>query len=233
MNRNSERGSVLFYILIAVVLLAALSYAVAQSGRGSISAVNEEKSKLVAGEIMEYANAIGNAVAQLRLRGIKDTDLCFDDDNWGVLNYPNASCSDDTKKIFHLKGGGVTWRKAPAEAMDPAAAPDYLWHIYGSNEIDEVGTTCGADSCDDLILVVDELSLQVCQQINESLHVTGPAAVPPGDTSLDEARFTGVYNFQETIGDDVNGAELRGKTAGCFLNGATSKYVFYKVLVSR
>src|SRR5262249_36573959 len=115
--KNSQNGNVLFYILIAVVLLAALSYAVALSGRGNFNAVTEEKAKLLATQIIEYANIMSNAAAQVRLRGIKDTDLCFDNAGWGNADYTNPSCSDSATKIFDLKGGGVTWARPPDLAM--------------------------------------------------------------------------------------------------------------------
>lgn len=230
----SERGSAMFYILVAIVLLVALSYAVIQSGRGNVSQISEEKSKLVAGEILEYAGAVSSAVAQLRLRGVKDADLCFDHASWGGANYPNPSCGDDAVKIFHVSGGGVTWRNAPAEAMDDAASPDKLWHIYGGNEVEEVGTTCGADDCADLVLFVDELSSAVCQKLNESLGVTAAGAAPPTDTAISETRFIGAYSYSQTIGDEAGGALLKGKTAGCFQKtSGVAEYMFYKVLVAR
>ncbi len=229
---NPERGNVMFYILIAVALLAALITAVAQSGRGSIKQVGEEKSRLLASEITEYANSIANAVAQLRLRGVKETDLCFDDANWGGANYNHAGCGDDINKIFHLSGGGITWKNAPEMAMDNAAAPDDLWHIYADNEVQNIGTTCGAAACADLILVVNELSLEVCKQINTLLDVTDPDTAPPGDTGIGTTRYIGVYGYDETIGNEAS--ELSGKTAACLHEtAAPNEYVFYKVLIAR
>ncbi|MCC7305323.1 MAG: hypothetical protein IT558_03580 [Alphaproteobacteria bacterium] len=229
--KNPQSGNVLFYILIAVALLAALSYAVSQSGRGSIGQVTEEKAKILGTEIIEYGNAIANATAQLRLRGVKDSSLCYDDAHWGGANYNHAGCADDAAKIFHTAGGGVTWKNAPAEAMNSAATPDNLWHIYGDNEIKEVGTTCGADSCADLILVVDELNKTVCMKINKLLSVTEDNVDPPTDSGMGTTRYIGVYGYAQTIGDE--GSTLVGKSAACFENTGTGEYTFYKVLVAR
>jgi hypothetical protein len=230
----SERGNVIFYVLIAVALLAALSFAVARSTRGSINQVTEERSKMIANEIIQYANTFGNAVAQIRLRGISDSDMCFNDNGWGGADYPNTSCSDEATKIFGLKGGAVTWKKAPTDAMDAAAAPDYLWGIYGTNEVQDIGTTCGADSCADLILVLDELSAVVCRKINAALKIAGEDDAPPTDTELNYTRFNGTYTYQKTIGDEAGGGILAGKSAACFQKtAAPSKYTFYKVLIAR
>jgi hypothetical protein len=230
-TNNSQAGNVLFYILIAVVLLAALSFAVMQSGRGSISAVTEEKARMLAAEIIEYANIMANATAQVRLRDVRDTELCFDSTHWGVDNYPNPSCSDPATKIFDLKGGGVTWTNAPAMAMDTTASPDNLWHIYGNNAVQEIGTTCNAAACADLILVVDELREDICIQINNLVKVENPSDVPPIDTQIGTTRFIGTYDYVATLGDETS--VLRGKTGACFRNVTTDEYTFYKVLVAR
>jgi hypothetical protein len=81
----AERGNVMFYILIAVALLAALIFAVAQSGRGNIQQVSEEKARLFATEIIQYTGTMANGVAQLRLRGVRDTEISFDNP---VVSYP-------------------------------------------------------------------------------------------------------------------------------------------------
>ncbi len=227
-----QNGNILFYILIAVVLLAALSYAVALSGRGNLNAVNEEKSKLLATEIIEYANVMANATAQVKLRGIRETDLCFDDAGWGTADYTNPSCSDAATKIFGLKGGGVTWAKAPELAMEPTAVPDNLWHIYGDNEIYEMGTTCAAAACADLILVVDELRENVCIQINNLLHVPNPGDTPPTDTLIGTTKFIGTYSYGQTVGDEA-GQPMKAKTGACFENTTNGKFTFFKVLVAR
>src|SRR5690606_37997078 len=138
----------------------------------------------------------------------------------------------DFNKLYHTDGGGVIWKEAPAEAMDTAASPDFLWHFYGGNEVEEIGTTCGADSCSDLILVVDELSEQVCIQINNLLGIGIKDDAPPEDSGLDTTLFQGAFAYANTIGDEA--AALARQSAGCFRKtGAGSRYVYYKVLLAR
>ena len=81
---SSESGNVLFYILIAVALLAALSYTVAQSTRGNVGQLSAERARLYATEIIENANVMSSAVSQLRLRGVDLDELCFDHVSWGA-----------------------------------------------------------------------------------------------------------------------------------------------------
>lgn len=233
--RNAERGNVLFYILIAVGLLAALSYAVSSASRGNLSKLKEDKARLLASEIIEYGNTIASGVAQLRLRGVPAGSLCFDDTHWPVSeDYDHAGCTDNANKIFNNEGAGVVFTPPPAEAMLTSAAPDNLWHIYGENEIQEVGQTCGGAGCAELLLVVDELDEQVCLQINDFLNVDNSGGTPPVDTNINVTLFQGSFGYSQTIGDEPGSADLAGKTAGCFRKSAApAKYTYYKVLLAR
>ena len=230
---HKESGNVLFYILIAVAMLAALSFAVSQGSRGSGQTISAERAKLLASEIIEYSNDICTAASQIKLRGIDDTELCFDHTSWGANDYDHAGCTDDFNKIFHITGAGLTWKNAPSEAMDSNATPDNLYHIYGDNAVEDIGTTCASASCSDLILVVDELQEIICQHINALLDITDVSAPPPTDTDIGKTRYIGAYGYTATIGDEVGGTALIGKSSGCFLNTTDSKYTFYKVLIAR
>lgn len=60
--RRSERGNILFMILIAVALFAALSYAVTSSSRGGSKGIGEERARLLASRIVQYGTSIEQAV---------------------------------------------------------------------------------------------------------------------------------------------------------------------------
>lgn len=230
-NRHGERGNVLFYILIAVSMLGALSYAVTQSSRGNVTQMSTERNKLVAGELIEYSNVMVQAVSQLRLRGVDEDELCFDDPAWGADDYDHAGCTDNYNKIYHPDGAALSWSGLPDDAVDAGASPDNLWHINGANEVEGIGTTCGSDSCVDLLLIADELKQNVCTSINDLLGVSNPSEVPPSDMGMSHSRFMGVYGFNETMSDeDVN---LISKQSACYLDDDTGVYTFYTVLLAR
>ena len=57
-NRECQRGSVFFYILIGIVLFAAVSYAVSQSiniGAGDTSMIQDEKARLEVTQILDFS----------------------------------------------------------------------------------------------------------------------------------------------------------------------------------
>ena len=98
--RAGECGNVLFYILIAVALIAALSYAVTTTSRGGGTAdISQEKAGLAASEILEYSNNIASAAAQLNLRGCRDTEISFDN-TLSATDYSNTNCNCSLRIIF-------------------------------------------------------------------------------------------------------------------------------------
>ncbi|MGH1399525.1 MAG: hypothetical protein ACRBCT_09960 [Alphaproteobacteria bacterium] len=230
MKHNPQSGNALFVILIAISLLAALSYAVSSSNRG-VQNMSEERARLYATEIIEYSDIIANAVSQLRLRDCDADEISFENDVVGGYANGNAP-SDETCHIFSLSGGGITWNAPNEAAMDANASPDNRWHFYGHNEIETVGTTTGAAASSDLLLVVDELDLTVCQQINKLSNVTtSVSTTPPTDTDITETLFTGTYGYTTTIGDEAS--TLETQPTACFLNTTDTKYTFYRVLIAR
>ena len=227
---SKESGNVLFFILIAVGLLAALSFVVAQGNRGGADVLGAERARLLAGEIIEFSTAVGHATSQVRLRGYLADEVSFEAP--GAALYANTNCSSDDCKVFHISGGGVNFSQPPTEAMAVTPVPDNQWHIYGDNEILNVGSTCGTSECSDVILVVDELRKEVCQQINDLLDIAHPMSEPPTDGNLGEAAFTGTFGFTNVIGD--TDSQLAGRKAGCFLKSTSpTEYVFYQVLIER
>jgi hypothetical protein len=59
---NSRSGNVLFLILIAVALFAALSYAVTSSSRSSGAQIGADQARIMAAEIRQYASSIEQAI---------------------------------------------------------------------------------------------------------------------------------------------------------------------------
>ena len=124
--RNGERGSVLIYIFIAIVVFAALSFAVSRGNREGVATVDRERADLQATQILDYTGMIRRSLQNMKINGIKDTELCFDHTSWGFATYNHAGCSKDANKVFLPKGGGSSFQ-APGNNywMNPyARRPD-------------------------------------------------------------------------------------------------------------
>lgn len=76
-NKN-QQGNVLFLILIAVALFAALSYAVTSSTRAGGGNANNEKTNLQISQMHQYAAALNGAAQRLQvINKCDETELNF------------------------------------------------------------------------------------------------------------------------------------------------------------
>ncbi len=234
-QRKNESGNAIFMILLGVALLAALTFAVTQSNRGSTNQLNQERASIYASEIIEYSNVVSAAVAQLRLRGCADERLNFA--NTLVAGYDNVTAPANGRcDVFSPSGGGVAFQDAEDGWFDTAQSGETgfgNWYISGRSRVVEVGTTCATTDCSELLLVAPYLDRAICEEINSALGIPGI----PQDQGVSVnflTQFTG-SNWNTTIIEDAGG-ELHGKSAGCFEGDTTpaaGTYHYYKVLIAR
>lgn len=169
-----QRGNILFLILLAVVLFAALSYAVTQSTRGSGNDASNEKVQAQAAELMNYFASIDLGVQRmLTTGGIKDYELNFfyqTAGNYVFGSLDNTNCTESRCRVFDPAGGGVIGRKTAAFARDPANAVtntlDSARLVYAS--IPGAGT-----SKTDIVFWVGGVSMPLCREINKRFSVNG------------------------------------------------------------
>lgn len=242
MNKH-QSGNVLFYIMIAVALLAALSYAVSQNFRGGAGNIDKETAGLYASEIIEYGNVLSQSVSQIRLRGYKDTEISFENNIVG--GYANANCMEDECKIFHISGGGISYKSSSSDWLDSANSSSYGYgavYMHGNTSAVEVGL-----SADDLIMFVPYIKKAVCVEANRSLGIVPTTLDVPVELSgpfADGVKFTGSYGgaFDRKVSGDATTGDttiLYGRSAGCTegsgtaSNPASGTYHYYQVLIAR
>lgn len=97
----SEKGNVLFLILIAVVLFGALSYAVTSSMRTGSSTTEKEQAKLDQAVMDSYMAGINVARMRLEMAGCSSIDYTAPADQ---------GAGDKSCHIFHPDGGGVSFQ---------------------------------------------------------------------------------------------------------------------------
>lgn len=180
---NKENGNVLFLILIAVALFAALSYAVTQSTRGGGDADTETK-KLEISQALNYVSSIRTAIMRMRINGVEDTDICFDAPQWGDASYSHAGCTDNENRIFHTDGGGVSWVLPPSSLNDGSP-----WLFNGLNVI----RGSASDATADLAMLIPNITDSACKGFEEMTDFSGSRLVD-GD-SFNFQKFTGSYGF--------------------------------------
>ncbi len=228
-KHHPEAGNALFYILIAIALLAALSYAVSEGSRTSISALTQDRSRLLASQVIEYGDILSKAVSQMRLRGTTINTLRFAHVN---LNATYGTFgTDPDNEVFHPNGGAVNYLPLPT---DITISTD--WIFTAENPVQNIGTTCGTASCSELLAIAVGISDSICTRINDLISVRNDGALPPADDEvLTATLFAGAFaNNGEIIGDgDGSGSGntyMAGQNAACILDDTTGENMFYQVL---
>jgi len=229
-DRAGEHGNVLFYILIAVVAFAALSFAVSQSSRESASTINNEKADLAATELLDYVTALRSAVQNMAIQGVKQNQICFDNVLFGA-DYYYTACDTAKNKVFSNNGGNAPApRKVANDILQTslAGSPNYaIWSFPNGIQVKAVGQDCaGNAACNDLMAMVEPLSDTVCKNINRKMGVSVPETIPTNLTPITSSPYKGSF----TIGTEITAANLVGKRTGCFRNN-DGHNVFYAVLI--
>ena len=243
-----QAGNVLFIILIAVALFAALSFAVTQSmrsGGGKNSSASGEKNQLLVDQLSQYSSMVATAVTRIILNNSCSlntinfgTPLWQDNTAYDLCNLAPATKICD---IFDINGGGVVFQAPPFEVL---GANGKEYGFTGHIAITDVGTTANE------LLMVAEVNKDICIRANEQDRVTSGGANPPvlgnaasrfetplpaskafGRNDIDNGnnRFPAGY----ILGD--NGTpEFKGHKMGCYETSSGSGiYVFFQVLVER
>ncbi len=228
---SSEKGNVLIIIFIAIALFAALSYTVANMMRGG-SDIGREKSSIYAAEILTYAQSLKEAVQMLRIsNACEDEDISFESNL--LSGYEHSPIASNNCKIFHPDGGGVSYIKPNEDANDGLD-----WIFTGDNDGYNIGTSCNAASCADLIAIMPEISLEICKAINKKLNISSANNyMTQEDDAFSVVKFQDTYSYSERLSDSAIFMALDGKYSGCLEGKDTpqsaGEYYFYQILLAR
>lgn len=233
-ERKSERGNVLFLILIAVALFAALSYAVTQSTRSGGGDASRETNLVNAAGITQYPASIKTAITRMIVSSsIDPTALLFDTPS----TFANLS-TDELKAVgvFYPTGGGATYVDAPAGVM--ANNQVGTWHFNRQNQVINIGTSSASTTVDnaDIIAFLPNVKKAVCDSIHTKLGFatplvyTTPSAV---DYTTDMIQSVSPVAPTGIIGGTfASPNSLGSQPQGCFTTGGGA-YVYYHVVVER
>ena len=233
-TRSGERGNVLFLILIAVALFAALSYAVTQSTRSGGGDANKETTLVNSSTITQYPASIKTAIVRMLVsNGVTVDELSFDP----PADFTAELTTDvmRAQNVFHPLGGGASYTEAPASVMANNAPG--AWRFNVQNQIANIGQN-GANG-NDIIAFLPGVSKSICDRIHQQLGI----ATIPAETTIDiadtddktRANAAVPTTAGEEIGNSGGVSDLNGQPQGCFefAPGSPATYVYYHVLVER
>lgn len=224
MTRPSESGNVLFYIFIAVVLFGGLSFAVSQSGRGSLSQITQDRNRLAATEIIDYGDSLAKAVGTMRLRGTTLANLRFSHLDLPGASYDAPGTQAAENEVFNSEGGAMIYRRPPA-GTTVTAGTDYAF--LAGVAVQDIGTTCSTAPCADLVVAIPGITAEICDLINRTGGNTAK-----GDSIPVNADFNIAAKFKGTMAAPtlVNTAKLTGRLYGCLTSTADATNYYYRVL---
>ncbi len=252
LNQSPQSGNALWFILLAIALLVALTITITRSSESTGENGSRDRNRIQASDILRQAKSIEQAIDQLRSRGVAENEISFE--NTYVSGYANIKCGDSTLntdddrcRIYHPAGAGLTYKTPSSDWLDDqkSASPLYgEWYLYGTACIPDVGT--GGAGCDaslpstDLILALPWIRRDLCIEINRLAgieNLSGPTRPPVIDGTAYKAsldKFIGIFEADSKI--DSTTASFTGHQSGCFEGDSANPnggYHFYYAVIQR
>lgn len=176
-------GNVMFMILIAVVLLAALTYAVTKSDSGG-TAMTQERASVYSDQLASFGLDLKRATENMTRAGISETAISFAHPNLTGYGTPDTTPKNE---VFNIAGGGVGY-VAPAANVNDGSQ----WEFTGSSAAPGVGD----DATPDLMVVFPHLAEPICRAYNKKAGYALETAIPTdtGDCVYDTTkRYNGTF----------------------------------------
>lgn len=210
MQFKSQSGNVLFLILIAVALFAALSYAVTSSTRSGGGSAEKETLQLTASEIFSFYTGVRTSITRMILAGTSPEQINF------IRN-------DTTPEgLFSPNGGASIYASVPQGIGSSAWGFAGLQSATAGLYVENIGTNTDI-SGREIIGGLSNIPLALCEIINRRLGL----GTPPATNSPTGNPFTASYS----VGNNVIDA-YPGQAQGCFdADGGSGVYVYYITLL--
>lgn len=239
MKKSSENGNALWFILVAIVLIGLLTVVVSRGGSNVDQSGDVEQLRIKAGRILRYAKSFETAIQNMSLQGISENEISFEN-NDTATDYTNSNCDTSTDPnypsclIFGASGAGLTYTAPPTGSNDGSD-----WIFTAANNVGTTAGPVGTTSAvfgNDLLIMLPNINVSLCTQINRDLGVTNPSSAPPVDTTgIGTTAFTGSFpgGGPVLLDGDPTPFELNRQSSGCFLDDNSSTYYFYSVILER
>lgn len=231
-GRRKESGNILFIILIAIVLIGALTAAISSSDNSESAGIDSETLVIRASEVQRYASELERGINYIMQNGVSEQDIRFaiPTDTGNTTGYGDlAADADKSDQMFHVDGGGANYRTA-ANGIQVSTAN---WEFYGSTQIPGAGTDKA-----DLIAVLPNVTAQFCDKINDLNNQTAsPAEDASGDINEGAAARFGSggtpVTFDDASPNTLNAATFSKTPALQACVNASGTYHFYHVIMPR
>lgn len=215
----NEDGNALIYVLIAVVLFAALGFTVARQAQDAgTTELNSAKLEFYASEVIGYSAQAKSVLDQMMFTGSNISDLDFTKPAQAGFNAGSL-----IHRIYHPQGGGLdTMKLDSAITLDVESEPAG-WYMVNFGNVEwtnSVGT--------DVILTAYQINQQLCQLLNKK--ITGSTTIPALSSPMKNYFVDTSTNVDLEI---ANCAACEGYMSLCVSNSAGTSFSFYSVIAER
>lgn len=236
-SRPDESGNVFLFILLGVVLFAALAFVISRGFRtDTTTAMSKRQIELAVSEILAYSQQTSRAVDKMRNRGSSENDICFWHSEQSTatkaIYIAQPGCSGDEQHIYGRDGGNLAFRTVPADFLDAAHDSEMgygEWMFSTNNSVNGLGEgALNLPASSELITFIPHLKEELCAALNAKLGITD---IPDNGNQFSPNPAPGNAYL---AGGQIPEPEFEGKYAGCFHNTTTfNNFIFYQVLIER
>jgi hypothetical protein len=214
---QAESGSALFYVLLGVVLFAAVSFVTTQQSNndGLVTQLTDQRADIIANKMINHATAMRFTVQQMLQNGSTIDDLDF------IMPHETGfDTPPHQHKVFHPGGGGMTPMVPKADYFDGVNSRG--WRASSGNTNIEWSETTDNDRLYSFL----DLHPAICAKINEKL--LGSSTIP-----VSNFNYTNVLDSSGSADFTTsNCADCEGIPSLCIVNGNPT-YAFYNTIILR
>lgn len=232
---RNQNGNALFIILIAVILFAALSYAVTSSSRTGDTQITRENTRLNIAKVESFVATTRAGIQRTVLvNKANPWDLSFKNNAWlyvnGSVKDPIGTPADPSLFIFHPSGGAVTAMAFDGLARDCPSCTAFNTKP-GSGAMNWCAVPNIGSTAPELIMGIGGITIDACQQINAKEGIATIADDAPGYAPQNFT--TGTQPTTSTCMFSPFSTALAGKYSFCLHNVATDRYTAVFVVLEQ
>ena len=189
---NTQSGNIIFFVLLAVVLMAALSFTIMRGDGGSHS-IDREKLIIYSTEVEQYGAELSQAIQIILESGKSESEVTFAHAD-APAEYGDAGALPTDTQIFSISGGQAEYR-LPKSDISTASN----WEFYGNTSMPQVGSSRA-----DLIAVLPFVTKEFCDLFNKRMGITSsPEDDHPTCWKNPVQRFNGSYSTPPIVPDNA------------------------------
>lgn len=230
----NQRGNTLFLILIAVILFAALSYAITKSGSGNASSISQEKLAIEYAKQQQILTGAATVLQKMEIYGCRSVNSDFNP-------YPGGSPSPSADKncIFYSSYGGPVAPLKHEYYGDPIGLMvlDHSMPLIGTTRDDTViwynfgGRGWLGGSGPNVTSADYKAAAKFCDYINKRNGIAYTIDID-NDAPL-ETTSQSAMGAIDSASYGVFPAAFEGKSEGCAPNGPSATFTHYLVAIVR